>query len=274
MTARYNLKECESRWQKAWGQTHPAATASFGAAVDEAEEINILRPLLLADIGARFAVARGAVETGAIFRLPHGFSVIDTYGHDAARLFVASAERGGNLEDALTGAWRFVNRLWRVAQTADKNAARQDIAVHRAIQDVTYGLESGRHHIAVAALYTLAAVLERAHPADVGMLARLAGPLMPHVAAEMELSLKSAAGWQMIDSGWPAHDPDILAESMVETALHVNGKPRARIRLSRDAAPEDAAAAALANDIIRHALDGRVPKKIISVPNRIINVVI
>jgi leucyl-tRNA synthetase len=76
------------------------------------------------------------------------------------------------------------------------------------------------------------------------------------------------------DQPWPAADPSLTVESTVEVAVQVNGKLRATIRLPRDAEKGAAEAAALADQAVRRHMEGKTPRKVIVVPNRIVNVVV
>jgi leucyl-tRNA synthetase len=96
--------------------------------------------------------------------------------------------------------------------------------------------------------------------------------MIPHIAEEMwqELGHKDLLG----DAAWPQAEAALLVETTATLAVQVNGKLRATITLPRDAAAKEAEAAALANDNVRKAMDGKPPKKIVVVPNKIVNVVV
>jgi leucyl-tRNA synthetase len=96
--------------------------------------------------------------------------------------------------------------------------------------------------------------------------------MLPHIAEEMweTLGHKTLLG----DTAWPKADQALLVETTATVAVQVNGKLRATLTLPRDVAAKDAEAAALANDNVQKAMDGKTAKKIIVVPNKIINVVV
>ena len=103
-------------------------------------------------------------------------------------------------------------------------------------------------------------------------LAQLVAPLAPHAAEEM---------WQVLgkedmlaNTPWPEADAALIADDTVEIGVQVNGKVRTTIELPRDCAAKDAELVALESPAILRYLDGKAPKKVIVVPNRIINVVI
>jgi leucyl-tRNA synthetase len=78
----------------------------------------------------------------------------------------------------------------------------------------------------------------------------------------------------LADTAWPEADESLLTDENVTIAVQVNGKLRGTIELAKDAAQEDAEAAALQLPRVREALENKPPRKVIVVPNRIINVVV
>ena len=100
---------------------------------------------------------------------------------------------------------------------------------------------------------------------------QLIGPIMPHLAEELWLALGHAT--LLADSPWPVADPTLLVDDTVKVAVQVSGKLRGTIELPRDAAQKDAEQAALALPAVTQALAGRQVRRIVFVPNKIINVV-
>ena len=103
-------------------------------------------------------------------------------------------------------------------------------------------------------------------------LARLAGPMMPHLAEEIWQVLGGKG--MLCDAPWPKADPSLTREDSVTVAVQVNGKLRATIELPRDCDKALAESQALADERIRRLLEGKPPRKVIVVPNRIVNVVV
>jgi len=103
------------------------------------------------------------------------------------------------------------------------------------------------------------------------ILVRLFHPMMPHLAEECWAAL----GHQALVSAeaWPNVEPALLVEDTVTLPVQVNGKRRADVTVPRDAGNVDIEAAVLALDAVKRALDGKSPKKVIVVPQRIVNVV-
>jgi leucyl-tRNA synthetase len=224
--------------------------------------------------------------------------IIDSYGADTARLFMLSdspPERDLEWTDAgVDGAWRYLNRLWRMADEAtlppagaSKPAALSEHAqqawrlIHRAIADVSNAFERFHFNGAVAKVRELSNALEELDAGKTDeawvlregleVLARLLGPMLPHIAEEMWQQLGHKQ--MLTETPWPKADPALLIDETVTIAVQVNGKLRATITLPRDAAARDAESAALADANVQRTLGGNKPKKVIVVPNKIINVV-
>ncbi|MDE2166162.1 MAG: leucine--tRNA ligase [Alphaproteobacteria bacterium] len=225
-------------------------------------------------------------------------SIVDAYGADTARLYLLSdspPERDLEWTDAgIEGAWRYANRLWRLAteretplpppgakMPAAPGGADQALrrATHQTIALVTDDLDRFRFNRAVARIRELTNAIEAA-PGAAGAIARealeaavqLIGPMMPHLAE----ALWHALGHQRLlaDEPWPKADPALAIAETVTLAVQVNGKLRGTVEVPRDVGEADARQAALALPNVINALGGKTPRKTIVVPNRIVNVVV
>jgi leucyl-tRNA synthetase len=213
-------------------------------------------------------------------------------------------------EAGVAGAGRFVQRVWRIVdivaegigapKNSPKPAAYSDEALalrraaHRAVHGVGQSIEGLRFNVAVAQIYELANALTEAMnissnaatsglsgPETIGLkeaireaaelFTLLLGPMMPHLAEECWARL----GYNTLvaNEPWPAPEADLLVDDQVTIAVQVNGKRRDELVISRSAKSEEVEAAALKLGSVVRALDGRPPKKIIVVPQRIVNVV-
>jgi leucyl-tRNA synthetase len=226
--------------------------------------------------------------------------LVDTYGADTARLYLMSdspPERDLEWTDAgIEGSWRYVNRLWRLVSERDAplpppaSAIPEQISpaldairrlIHKTIAAVTDDLDKFRFNRAVARIRELTNALEDLPAGDPGAgsvlregldtAVRLIGPMMPHLAEEMWQTLGHAE--LLADTPWPKADPDLARDEQVTIAVQVNGKLRATLDLPRDAATREVEEAALALPQVTRFLEGRTPKKIVVVPNRIVSVV-
>jgi len=231
--------------------------------------------------------------------------IIETYGADTARWFMLSdspPERDLEWTEAgVEGAWRFTQRLWRMIDaalpglpTADgsgngigHNAAEADEgglalrrATHKTIAGVTDDIEKFRFNRAVARLYELANAIDELAPGAGGRarrealesMARLIAPMMPHLAEELWQRLGHDS--LLAELAWPEAEADLVREDSVTIAVQVNGKLRATLQLPRDLAREAAEQAALGDEHVQRAMAGKAARKVIVVPNRIINVVV
>ena len=226
--------------------------------------------------------------------------IIATYGADTARLFMLSdspPERDLEWTDAgIDGAWRYVNRLWRMVAAPlaalpepgaampelSPEAARARRQVHRAIAQVGEDLERFHFNKAVARIREMTNSLAEL-PGDCAgagwvlregleAAARLIGPMMPHLAEEMWSAL--GHGDLVAATAWPEADTALLIEDSVTLAVQVNGKLRATIEMPKDADSRLAEETALAQPAVIAAMSGKTPRKVVVVPNRIVNVVV
>jgi leucyl-tRNA synthetase len=229
--------------------------------------------------------------------------IIAAYGADTARWFMLSDSPPERdviwTEEGVQGAWRFVQRLWRlVGEIADvtgpqsrpatfgPEAQKVRKAAHRALAHVSDDIAKLRFNRCVAHIYEFANALgdaiggaETAPAPDFAwslreagdILVRLFHPMMPHLAEECWAAL----GHKTLVSAeaWPQVEPDLLVESTITLPVQINGKKRADVTVARDAGNADIEAAVLALDAVIKALDGKRPKKVIVVPQRIVNVV-
>jgi len=104
------------------------------------------------------------------------------------------------------------------------------------------------------------------------ILVRLFHPMMPHLAEECWSTLGHKT--LVATEAWPKVEPDLLVENTVTLPVQINGKKRAEVTVGRDATIAEIEAAVLALDEVKKVLDGKSPKKVIVVPQRIVNVVV
>lgn len=233
--------------------------------------------------------------------------ILSTYGADTARWFMLSDSPPDRdviwTEEGVQGATRFVQRLWRLTHDLAELAAPSSAArpasfsatatavrklAHAALANVSEDIERLRFNRGIAHIYqatnsltdaaaaaraakTVAADLAYAFREAGEILVRLAAPMMPHLAEECWAAL----GHQTLaaEQPWPALERDLLVEPSITLPVQVNGKKRADVTIARNASTPEIEAAVLALDPIQRALEGRAPRRIIVVPQRIVNVV-
>ena len=227
-------------------------------------------------------------------------TIVETYGADTARLYLLSdspPERDLEWTDTgIEGIWRYVNRLWRMvsepavemppAGTAIPTALPPALdairrATHKTIAAVTDDIDKFRFNRAVARVRELSNALEGIDTTDAASgavlregletVTRLLGPMMPHLAEEMWQHLGHSE--TLVDVPWPQADAELTRDEQVTIAVQVNGKLRATLDFRRDAAANEVEEAALALPQVTRLLDGKAPRKVVVVPNRIVSVV-
>ena len=227
-------------------------------------------------------------------------AIVDTYGADTARLYLLSdspPERDLEwTETGIEGIWRYVNRLWRMVSeppiplppagspmpaTLSPTLAAIRRATHKAIAAVTDDLDKFRFNRAVARVRELTNTLDELPTAEAGAaevfregietLARLLGPMMPHLTEEIWEVLDGRG--LLADQPWPEADAELTRDEQVTIAVQVNGKLRGTLDIPRDSDTEEVESAALALPQVLRWLEGQPPRKVIVVPNRIVNIV-
>jgi leucyl-tRNA synthetase len=209
--------------------------------------------------------------------------IVDQYGADAVRWFMLSdspPERDLEwTESGIEGCWRFVNRLWRItdASATDEGEDRDlDRKLHKAIAGIAADIEALGFNRAVAKVHELANAIEKAGPsasrtAAARALVRLIAPMVPHLAEEAWSRLGGAG--LVADANWPEHDPALLIDDEVTIAVQVNGKLRDTMVAPKGAPRDELERMALQSDKITKLLDGVAPRKVIVVPDRLVNIV-
>jgi len=223
--------------------------------------------------------------------------IIETYGADAARLFMLSdspPERDLEWTDAgIEGAWRYLNRLWRMAATAsaipaqdvpsdlDPAAAAVLRQIHRTIAAVGDDLEKFRFNSAVARIRELTNGVadvdrtvksgEAVYRFGVSIIAQIINPLTPHIAEEMWELLGNTT--ILAQGAWPAHNPAFLEDDVVTLAVQVGGRLRDTITVPKAADQAACMEIAMASTAVQRQLEGKTVRKVIFVPGKILNIV-
>ena len=225
-------------------------------------------------------------------------AIAETYGVDAARLFVMSdspPERDVQwTTGGIDGAWRFVNRVWNefdsqpdpepfAGDVADPAAEELRRATHRLIKSFTEALEGFRFNSGIARLYEFLNTLkglpaDRAGPGGVmaraealSALARLIAPVTPHLAEECWARIGGEG--LVAQAPWPEYHPALAAEDVVVLPVQVNGKRRAEIRVPPGTEPAEVEKIVLADAEVGRRLEGLSVRKVIVVRDRIVNIV-
>ena len=215
--------------------------------------------------------------------------IIDQYGADTARWFVMSdspPER--DVEWTTSGveaSWKHLNKVWRLVvdaknDTTSKN--NEDLilerSVHQCINEVTNGIESFSFNKSIANLYDLTNTISKSKAGSgakinaLKVLSKLMMPFTPHIAEEI---WKALGELELISkSPWPKTNRELLESDNVTIAIQVNGKRRSLITLSKSLGKREIESLALLDENIKKILNGTLPRKVIVVPGRIVNVVL
>ena len=229
-------------------------------------------------------------------------AIVSTYGADAARLFMLSdTPPEKDMEWTTTGvegSWKYVNRLWRMVFEAveangndvygsdqpelDGDALEVWKTTHKTIAFVTDALENLHFNTAVAKIRELTNALNTLKGNDAGTIwvthnvlgitAQLINPMIPHTAEEMWEILGNKN--PLVLQSWPKANPDLLVDDTITMPIQVNGKVRTTIDVDKSISKDDLEALVMQNDVVIRNLGDKTPKKVIIVPNRIINIVI
>lgn len=257
-----------------------------------------------------FEATTGApVEIGAIEKMSKSRKntidlddFVNEYGADTARWFVLSdspPERDVIYTDVgVQGARRFVQRVWRLLDECIEKGAPKGAKkparfgpeaealrrlAHRTLEKVGGNIEGLRFNVAVAQIYEFSSGLQAATArAAEGMdwalreaaelLVQMFGPMMPHLAEECWARL--GYNTLLAEQPWPRVEPALLVDDTVTIAVQVNGKRRDEMTVARSAGSGEIETAALRLEAVVRALEGRPVKKVIVVPQRIVNVVV
>lgn len=214
--------------------------------------------------------------------------IVDQYGADTLRLYEMFM---GPLEESvpwdekgLHGSNKWVQRVWRLLMD-DNNHLRDRVSTYndgkltkvynQTVKKVTDDFERMHFNTAISQLMVF---VNEAYKVDDLPLEYMEGfvkmiaPLMPHLAEELWSQFNESE--TITYQPWPTYDEKALVEDEVEMIVQVNGKVRAKIKMAKDADNKDVEDAALANEHVHSFVDGKDVKKVIVIPNRIVNIVV
>jgi leucyl-tRNA synthetase len=211
--------------------------------------------------------------------------IIEEYGADSFRLylmFLGPFEEGGDYRDAgIQGPYGFLNRLWETVVSAADRTGEPDPEVerklHQTIEQVTRQLPELGYNTSIAAmmeyLNAVRAGGREAVRAEVEPLVVMVAPFCPHIAEELWSRL-GHDGSIFDGAPWPDFDPGKAAEDTVTLAVQVNGKVRGTVEVPAGTSEDDALARARAEPNVARHLDGADLRRVIYVPDRLLNLVV
>jgi leucyl-tRNA synthetase len=221
-------------------------------------------------------------------------TLIDRYGADTVRLYTMfTAPPDQSLEwsdEGVEGAHRFLKRLWALAvriaglaETAPGKAA--DLAgprreIHATLQKALFDYERQQYNTVVSGCMSMVNALNRLDDSaaavallreGMGIILRLLAPIAPHVSHALWREL--GFGEDILQAGWPAVDETALVSDTIEYVVQVNGKMRGKVEVASDADKAAIEAGALENENVVRFTEGLTVRKVIVVPNKLVNIV-
>jgi len=213
--------------------------------------------------------------------------IVDQYGADTLRLYEMFM---GPLEESvpwdekgLHGANKWVQRVWRLLMD-DNNHLRDRVSTfndgkltkvyNQTVKKVTEDYERMHFNTAISQLMVFVNEAYKVDDLPVEYMkgfVKMIAPIMPHMAEELwsQFGESDTITYQP----WPTYDPKALVEDEIEMIVQVNGKVRAKIKMAKDTDRDEAQQLALANEHVKKFTDGKDIKKVIVVPNKIVNIV-
>ncbi len=232
---------------------------------------------LIVKDGAKMSKSRGNVV------VPDAY--IQQWGADTFRMylmFLGAFQEGGDFRDeGIIGIRRFLEKVWTLSHEAVDGTDRPlppavVQKLHQTIHKVTGDTETLNYNTAIAAMMEYVNLVREQGAGGrqaIQPLIVMLAPYAPHLAEEL-WSLLSGTDRSVFDQRWPTHDPNLATAGDVEIAVQVNGKLRARLVVPRGSSQQDVVTKALAEDGVKKFVDGNAVKKVVFVPDRLVNLVV
>lgn len=217
--------------------------------------------------------------------------LVQKYGADAVRAYLMFGwrwEQGGPWDGkGVEGIYRFLNRIWELTleKVPQANSAEAEKILrrktHQTIAKATKEIENFSFNTYLASLMELSNVMAKykveiyataSWEESVKTLLLLMAPACPHITEEIWARL--GLPYSIHNQSWPKSDPNLAAEETVEIVLQINGKIREKLVVPIGSSPEELQNMAMQNEVIQKAIAGKIVKKVIAVPDRLVNVVI
>lgn len=222
----------------------------------------------------------------SMFNVVNPDDIVENYGADTLRLyemFLGPLEQSKPWDtNGIDGVNRFLKKLWALfykngqLQVTDGEPSKEALkALHKLIKKVSWDIENFSYNTSISAFMICVNELTAMKCSNRSILSELLivlTPFAPHIAEELWHSIGNVTS--ICDAAWPSFNEEYLKESSVTYAVSFNGKTRFNIEIPAGTAKEEVEKIALANPASSKWMEGKTPKKIIVVPNKIVNIVI
>lgn len=229
--------------------------------------------MILAANGEKMSKSRGNVINPD--------DIVNSYGADTFRLyemFIGPFDQVAMWsEESLMGVYRFVNKVYALFKKVDAQIQPEEKdlrAMHKCIKEVTERIDQMKFNTAVSSLMTYVNYLSDKERVAVELyetLIKLMCPFTPHLCEEMWARLGNNSF--AVAEIWPIFNPDLVEDNVVSIAVQLNGKMRGVIEMPKDAPKDDVEKAAFSLENIKRQTEGKEIRKVIVVPNKIVNIV-
>ena len=230
--------------------------------------------MILGETGEKMSKSRGNVVNPD--------DIVNEYGADTMRMyemFMGDFEKAAPWsQSSIKGCKRFLDKIWNLQEIVvdgEEYSADLEVSFNKTIKKVTEDINNLGFNTAIAAMMALINEIgakKAINKAEYRTLLVLLNPFAPHITEEIWENM--GFGGQIAHTQWPTFDEAKCVEATVEVPVQINGKIRARINIALDLSKDDMLAAAMANDAIKAATEGKTVVKTICVPNKLVNIVV
>ena len=231
-----------------------------------------LHGMILGPDGEKMSKSKGNVIN------PH--SIVEEFGADALRvyeMFIGDYEKDAAWStNGLKGCKRFLDRVWKIGEKLnDKQGYQNEVLVNQTIKKVSDDIENIKYNTAVSALMILLNNYEDEESItkdEYRTLLHLLNPFAPHITEE--LNEKYSLGKPLCESNWPKYDETKIENDNYELVFQVNGKVRGKMEVSKETSKQEMEKLAKENENVKKFIEGKEIVKIITIPGRLVNIVV
>ena len=231
-----------------------------------------LHGMILGPDGEKMSKSKGNVIN------PH--SIVEEYGADALRvyeMFIGDYEKDAAWStNGLKGCKRFLDRVWKIGEKLnDQQGYTNEVLVNKTIKKVSEDIENTKYNTAVSALMILLNNYEDEESItkdEYRTLLHLLNPFAPHITEE--LNEKYALGKPLCESVWPKYDENKIEDETYELVFQVNGKVRGKMEVAKETSKQEMEKLAKENENVKKFIEGKEIVKIITIPGRLVNIVV